>query len=116
MVRGGVRTLREGASPAVGPRGRADQRRAGSAPGIPAQLELHAAAVLAADLEQRVRDLPERADAHRVHQHLENVLIAYDCLAQALKHGAAFLVVLLVELAQARELRALLFLGGADQL
>jgi len=30
---------------------------------------LHAPPVLPAHLEQRVRDLPERADAHRIHQH-----------------------------------------------
>ena len=34
---------------------------------------LHAAPVLAADLEQRAGDLPQRAHAHRVHQHLEHV-------------------------------------------
>ena len=27
-------------------------------------------------LEQRVRDLPERTDAHRVHQHLDAFLLA----------------------------------------
>ena len=32
-----------------------------------ARAALHAAPVLPADLEQRVRDLPERADANRIH-------------------------------------------------
>src|SRR5256885_14419219 len=49
--------------------------------------ELHVAAVLAADFEKGVGDLPERADPHRVHQHREEVLAADDCPAQLLEHG-----------------------------
>src|SRR2546430_17616531 len=49
--------------------------------------ELHVAAVLAADFEESVGGLPERADAHRVHQHCEDGLIANHCLAPPLPHG-----------------------------
>ena len=50
---------------------------------IPPCPQLHAAPVLAADLEQRVGDLPERADAHRVYQHRKHVLTRHRGLLQA---------------------------------
>ena len=78
---------------------------------------LHAAPVLPADLEQRVGDLAERADAHRVHQHLEHVAVVDHRLLQALQHrpalrrrGAAW------KSAQALQLRLLLLVGRARQL
>ena len=37
----------------------------------------------------RVGDLAERANAYRVHQHLEHVLVVDDCLLKALEHWAA---------------------------
>lgn len=36
---------------------------------------LHIPPILPAHLEQRIRDPPERADAHGVHQHFEHVLV-----------------------------------------
>jgi serine/threonine-protein kinase HipA len=47
----------------------------------------HVAPVLAADLEQGVGDLAQRADPHRVHQHLEHVAVVHHGLLQALQHG-----------------------------
>src|SRR5687768_12402233 len=47
---------------------------------------LHVASILPAHLEQRMGDLPERADAHRVHQDLEHVGVGDHRLAQALQH------------------------------
>src|SRR6266850_6972738 len=60
--------------------------------------ELHVAAVLAADLEEGMSDLPERADPDRVHQHREHVLIADDCLTQLLQHGRRKIRIFLMEL------------------
>ena len=47
----------------------------------------HIAPVLAADLKQRIGDLPQRADPHRVHQHLEHVVVLNHRLLQAFEHG-----------------------------
>jgi hypothetical protein len=60
--------------------------------------------------------LSERADAHRVHQHGEDVLVLHHRLAQALEHRRRLVRMARVELAQAPELALLFFLGGADQL
>ena len=46
---------------------------------------VHAAAVLASHFEQGVGDLPQRADAHGIHQHVEHVLVVDDGLLQALE-------------------------------
>ena len=48
---------------------------------------LHAAPVLPADFKQRVRDLAERAAAHRLHQHIEHVGVRDHGVFQTLKHG-----------------------------
>src|SRR5262245_58318100 len=50
----------------------------------------HAAPVLPAYLEERVSDLPARADAHRVHQHREHVFVADHGLLEPLQHLSAF--------------------------
>src|SRR5215207_7527855 len=76
----------------------------------------HAAAVLAADLEQRIRDLPERAHAHRLHQHLEDVGVGYHRLLQALQHRARLGGMALPEITQAGQLALLLLVGGACEL
>lgn len=44
---------------------------------------LRAAPILSPNLEQRVRDLPQRADTHRVHKHRKDVLI----IDRRLLHG-----------------------------
>src|SRR5688572_24607133 len=72
---------------------------------------LHAAPILAPDLEERVRDLAERADARRVHQHLEDVGIGDHGLAQALQRRGRLVLVARVEVGEPLEL-ALLLLGG----
>ena len=60
---------------------------------------LHAPPVLPPHLEQRMRDLPQRADLHRVHQHLEDVLVVDHRLLEALQHRPALGLVPLVEVA-----------------
>src|SRR5438445_10610905 len=47
--------------------------------------ELHVAAVLAADIEQCVGDLPERADPHRFLHHGEEAVIENHCLLYMLR-------------------------------
>src|SRR5262245_23051760 len=79
-------------------------------------LGLHASSVLSPDLEQRMRDLPERADPHRVHQHLEHVLILDHGLLKPLQHRPTLVFAPRVEVPQPLELRLLLVLGRADQL
>src|SRR5438067_3424328 len=76
----------------------------------------HVAAVLPAHFEQRVGDLPERADAHGVHQHCEHVAIVDHGLLQALQHRRRPVRMPPVEVGQARKLRLLLFLGGTSEL
>src|SRR5438445_5917710 len=78
--------------------------------------ELHVAAVLAADFEQGVGDLPERADPYRIHQHGEDVLIANHCLAQPFKHVRRLLRISRLKIAQAFQLRLLFLFGRTDQL
>src|SRR5438445_11427213 len=73
--------------------------------------ELHVAAVVAADFEQGVGDLPERADSHRVHQHREDVLVANHYLAQPFKHVRRILRISRFKLAPAFQLRLLFLLG-----
>src|SRR6267143_2755754 len=78
--------------------------------------ELRVAAVLAADFEQGVGDLPERADPHRVHQHGEDVLIANHCLSQPFNQVRRLLRMSRLKIAQAFQLRLFFFVGGTDQL
>jgi hypothetical protein len=68
-------------------------------PSVP---DLHAAPVLAADLEQRVSDLAERAHAHRVHQDGEDVLVFDDRLPQPLEHRRCLGLISLVKGPEAR--------------
>src|SRR2546430_9442380 len=49
--------------------------------------ELHVAAVLAADFEQGLGDLPERADPHPVPPHCEDGFLSNHRLAPPLHHG-----------------------------
>jgi hypothetical protein len=60
--------------------------------------------------------LPERAAAHRIHQHFEHVLIVDHRLLQAEEHGAGLVLVPRLELAQALQLALLFLFGRADQL
>ena len=48
---------------------------------------LHAPPVLSAHLEQRARDLSQRAHPHRFHQHLEHVAVLDHRLLKPLQHG-----------------------------
>ena len=48
---------------------------------------LHVASIMSADFEQGVGDLTQRADAHRLHQHFENVVVVYYGLAQTCQCG-----------------------------
>ena len=50
-----------------------------------AQAWLHAAPVLPAHLEQCIRDLPQAAAAHGVHQHFKHIAVVDDGLLQALQ-------------------------------
>ena len=64
-------------------------------------------------LEQRVRDLPERAAAHRLHQHLEHVAVRNHRVLQALQHGRRFARVQRLKFGQPLQLTLLLGVGGA---
>src|SRR5947209_9293363 len=77
---------------------------------------LHAAPVLAAHPEERLRDLTERADAHRVHQHGEDVAVVDDRLLKALQQARRVGCVARMEVVEALELRFLLVLGRAREL
>ena len=48
--------------------------------------DLHIPSILPTHLEQRVRDLPKRADAHRVHQHFEHVFVIDHRALKSLQH------------------------------
>src|SRR5580700_5262080 len=74
------------------------------------------AAVLAADLEERLGDLLQAADPGRVHQGRERVAARADRLLQRRQRRAGVLGVLVLEFADAFELRLLLFLGRAGEL
>src|SRR5258706_3766436 len=76
----------------------------------------HAAAVLPAHFEQRMGDLPQRADTYRIHQHLEHVAVVDDRLLQPLQRRRGFARMQPMELGEALQLRLLLLLGGARQL
>jgi hypothetical protein len=76
----------------------------------------HAAPVLPAHLEQRVGDLPQRAAAHRVHQHREDVAVGDHGLLQALQHRRRLGAWRCVEVGQALQLALLLVLGRTRQL
>src|SRR5687768_6911460 len=78
--------------------------------------ELHVPAIATAHLEERMRDLAERADAHRVHQHLEHVGVGDHGLPQALEHRRRPRGVARVEIGEALQLALLLVLGGPGQL
>src|SRR5689334_9748382 len=82
----------------------------------PGRAPLHVAAVLPADLEERAGDLPERADPHGVHQHLEHVPVLDHRLAQPAELERRLRGVPRVELVQALELRPLLLLGRPREL
>ena len=75
----------------------------------------HVPPVLPADLEQGVRDLPERAAAHRLHQHRKDVLLPHHRIAQAVEGGRGGVRVAGVERGQPFELALLLVFGGAGQ-
>ena len=49
-------------------------------------LGLHVASVLPTHLKQRIRDLTQRADAHRVHQHFEHIQVLDHGLLKFLQH------------------------------
>src|SRR5258708_12526050 len=63
-----------------------------------------------------MRDLSERAHAHRVHQHLEDIAVVDDGVAQALEHRRRVARVAPLEILQAHELALLLLLRGAREL
>src|SRR5512140_3695393 len=72
----------------------------------------HVPAVLPAHLEERARDLAQRADPHRVHQHLEDVRVADHGLLQPLEHRGRLRRMARLEITQPRELALLLLLRG----
>ena len=74
------------------------------------------AAVLAADLEERVADLPERAHPHGVHERVEDVAAAGRRRLQRRDRGRRLLAVAGVEVGEPVELRLLLGLGGPREL
>src|SRR4051812_6370167 len=74
------------------------------------------APVLAADLEERLADLTERAAADRVHEGLEDVAPVGGGLLQRGERCRGLRAVLLVEGVQPVELRLLLGLGRPGQL
>src|SRR6266705_716768 len=76
----------------------------------------HVTPVLPSHVEQRVRDLAQRSDPHRVHEDGEDVLVVDHGLPKPLKHGSGFLLVHLLELGEALQLRLPFFFGRADQL
>ena len=76
----------------------------------------HAAPVLPADFKQCAGDLPKRTNTHRVHQHLEHVVLVDRRLLQSLEHGRRLDRVLLPEGVQPRELRLLFIVGRAGHL
>src|SRR5256885_12035257 len=65
----------------------------------------HVTPVLPSHLEQRVRDLTQRSDPHRVHEDGEDVLVVDHGLPKPLKHGAGFLLVHLLELGDRKSTR-----------
>src|SRR3546814_5491900 len=67
----------------------------------------HVSAIAPADLEQRLRDLAERADAHGVHQHFEDIAVGDHGVAQTLEHRWRILGVALLKFREALELRLL---------
>src|SRR5690606_15680081 len=69
---------------------------------IQATSDSHAAPVLAADFEQRIGYLPERAYPHRVHQHFEHVAVVDHRLLQLLQHGRRLLRMPSLEFRQPR--------------
>jgi hypothetical protein len=77
--------------------------------------QLHAAPVLTAHLKQGVGDLAQRADPHRVHQHLKHVGVVDHGLLEAGDHGGGFGRVTGVEVVQTLQLRLFFFLGGARE-
>src|SRR5580693_8485710 len=77
---------------------------------------LHVAAVLAADLEEGLGDLLQAADPGGVHQGGERVAAGADRLLQRGQRRVGVLGVLLLEFADALELRLLLLLGRAGEL
>ena len=71
--------------------------------------------VLAAHLEEGVGDLPEGAAPHRLHQHLEDVLVADDRLAEAFEHRRGVFRMPRLERAKAIDLALLLLSGRAGK-
>ena len=77
------------------------------------QTILHIPAILAPDLEQCVGDLAQRAHAHRVHQHLEDVGVGDHRVAQPLQRRGRGVLVALMEIGEPRKLAFLLLRGRA---
>src|SRR4051794_25126795 len=77
---------------------------------------LHVAAVLSADFEQGIGDLPQGTNAHGVHEDFEHVAVVNDGLLQALEHGRRLRRMAGVEIVQALQLALLFFFGGAGKL
>src|SRR6185436_15943668 len=77
---------------------------------------LHAAPVLPSHLEQRVRNLPERAAPYRVHQHFEDVFVHHHRPAQPLQQRRRLSGIARLERAQPLKLRALLLRRRAREL
>lgn len=73
---------------------------------------LHAARILPAYVEKRVRDPPERAAAHHVHQHVEHVGALEHRAFEPLEHRPALDDMARVEVLQPLQLSALLLLIG----
>jgi hypothetical protein len=72
---------------------------------------LHISSILPTHLEQRVRNLPERADAHGIHQHFEHIVVIDHRALKSLQHLRRLLGMALLEILQPLQL-ALLFLIG----
>src|SRR5262245_18505362 len=76
---------------------------------------LHVAAILAAHVVERVRDLPERADLHGLEQLFEDIAATGSDRLQALQSRGRVLAMPRLEIAHRVDLGALLFLRRAEQ-
>src|SRR4051794_16868213 len=76
---------------------------------------LHAAPVLTADFEQRIGDLPQRTNAHRIHELGEHVTTVDDRLPELRKSGRRLTRILRMKIAEAFQLRLLFLVGRASQ-
>ena len=65
---------------------------------------LHIAPILPTHLEQRIRDLAQGADPHRIHQHGEHIIAITGRLPKPLQHGGSLLGMTFMESGQTLQL------------